>query len=427
MKQTCIQAREAALNLAGWSNEKKNQLLLAIRDHLKAHRAEIAQANAQDLAAAQALADQGKLSKVMVNRLKLQDDKIDQLFTYLDSVAKLPDPVGKRLYGMRLDQGLELERVSCPLGVLAVIFEARPEVVVQVSALSLKSGNAVILKGGSEAANSNQTLHRLISEVTAKQGLPGAVGLMESRDDVAELLRQEEYVDLIIPRGSNDFVRYIQNNTKIPVLGHAEGICHLYLDATADPAKAVNIALDAKLEYPSACNAMETLLVHEAAAPKILPELLGKLAADGVELRTCPQAARYGSFKPATEADWATEYTDLILAVKVVKHRQEAVDHINRYGSGHTDSIVTEDIAAAEEFMNQVDSACVFHNASTRLSDGYVFGLGAEVGISTNKTHARGPVGLEGLVIYKYKLRGQGQVRATYQGKQGKPFLHEPL
>jgi len=410
------------------TNEEKNQLLYSIRDHLKANRSRIAEANAKDLAAAEELLAQGELSQAVVKRLALQGDKIDQLFNYLDGVAKLDDPVGQRQFAMRLDTGMDLERVSCPLGVVAVIFESRPEVVVQVTALSLKSSNGVLLKGGREAAHTNRALWELIDEALAQKGLEGAVGLMESREDVGALLLQEDYVDLIIPRGGNEFVRYIQENTKIPVLGHAEGICHIYLDDAADLEMALSLVVDAKTDYPSACNALETLLVHRDLAPKVLPQLFSKLQAAGVELRVTEELQPYGQgLETAIDADWECEYTDLILSVKAVGDLDEAISHINRYGSGHTDSIVTSNPERANRFLDAVDSACVFHNSSTRFSDGFVFGLGAEVGISTNKTHARGPVGLEGLVIYKYKLRGSGQIKGDYSGPHAKPFLHQPL
>ncbi len=428
IKQACKQAKNAAFRLAQMESERKNQLLLALAERLNKNKARIAEANQKDLDEASTLLAQGELSQPLVKRLNLQGEKIDQLGNYLAEVAKLPDPVGIRQYAMRLDTGLDLERVSCPLGVLAVIFESRPEVVIQVSALSLKSSNAVLLKGGREAAHSNRVLWELINEVLTQWDLAGAVALMESREDVQALLNQEEFVDLIIPRGSNAFVRYIQDNTRIPVLGHAEGLCHMYLAGSADLNQALDLVFDAKTDYPSACNALETLLVEEKLAPQILPQLFTRLQNAGVELRVEANLLAYGTnLKTATEKDWATEYTDLILSIKQVAGLDEAIAHINRYGSGHTDSILTEDKKEAETFLNQVDSACVFHNTSTRFSDGFVFGLGAEVGISTNKTHARGPVGLEGLVIYKYKLRGSGQKISAYGGAKGKSYLHQPL
>ncbi|MDX2469375.1 MAG: glutamate-5-semialdehyde dehydrogenase [SAR324 cluster bacterium] len=427
MEQTCLKAREASLKLALWSDDQKNALLKAISENVSANTAKIAAANQKDLDEAEKMLAGGELSGPLVKRLSLQGPKIAQLNSYLESVASLPNPVGVKQFGMRLDNGMDLERVSCPLGVLAVIFESRPEVVVQVSALSIKSSNAVILKGGKEAKNSNRALWEIINETLVAFDLEGAVGLMESREDVDSILSQDKYVDLIIPRGGNAFVQYIQNNTKIPVLGHADGICHVYLDSEADKDMAIKLTLDSKLDYPSACNAVETLLVHESVAKGILPDLAAAFKKEGVELRGCESTTKIvAGLKEATADDWATEYTDLILSIKIVKTFEEAVTHINQYGSGHTDSIITENEETAETFMGSVDSGCVFHNASTRFSDGFVFGLGAEVGISTNKTHARGPVGLEGLVIYKYKLRASGQIKGDYSSGK-KTFLHERL
>ncbi|MBU2647804.1 glutamate-5-semialdehyde dehydrogenase, partial [bacterium] len=290
----------------------------------------------------------------------------------------------------------------------------------------------VILKGGSEAGHSNRVLFELIEQVLETYHLQGAVNLIETREDVAGLLQQDDLIDLIIPRGSNAFVRYIQDNTKIPVLGHSSGICHIYLDEDCDRQKAVSVTLDAKLDYPSACNAVETLLVHEKIVETVLPELLMELKNKNIRLIGCVQSCAIAhrlkiDMEPASDDDWQTEYSDLILAVKIVPSMEEAVAHINSYGSHHTDSIITENTAAADYFLKQVDAACVFHNVSTRFSDGYVFGLGAEVGISTNKTHSRGPVGLEGMVIYKYLLKGNGQIRGAFSGKSGLPFLHVPL
>jgi len=432
LHQTALQAKRIAGRLANLDSNSKNQLLLHIRENIRRNSDRIAAANEQDVKAAMEMVKSGKLTKPLLNRLILTEEKIHQLSTYLVEVANLQDPVGKKQYAMKLAEEMELTRVSCPIGVVAIIFESRPEVVIQVTALSLKSGNAVILKGGREAGRTNRILYELIAEVLEKHGLQGAVNLIETRADVAELLELDDCVDLIIPRGSNEFVRYIQENTKIPVLGHSSGICHLYIDESCDPQKVIPIALDAKLDYPSACNAVETLLVHETAAKTVLPDLLKELQNATVRLIGCEKtmgiAAAAGiEMQPATEADWRTEYTDLILSIKIVSGLSDAVDHINSYGSHHTDSIITENREAADYFLKQVDSSCVFHNVSTRFSDGYVFGLGAEVGISTNKTHARGPVGLEGMVIYKYLLTGNGQVRAAFSGKNALPYLHLPI
>jgi glutamate-5-semialdehyde dehydrogenase len=324
--------------------------------------------------------------------------------------------------------------VSCPIGVILVIFESRPDVVIQISALALKSGNAIILKGGKEAQNSNRILAKLIRNTLAKNDTvpENAVSLVESRDEVSQLVKMSSELDLIIPRGSNELVRNIQKNAQVPVLGHADGLCHVYLDQAADEKKSIEVALDAKLDYPAVCNAVETLLVHQKYPVEWLVEILRKMQEAGVELRVCQQTQkRLEKFtelklKTAFEEDWTTEYIDLIISVKSVKSAEEAVRHINHFGSRHTDTIVTENSELAEWFMNTVDAAGVFWNASTRFADGFRYGFGAEVGVSTGKTHSRGPVGLEGLVIYKYKLYGNGQGAGQYgQGKR--EFLHEEI
>ncbi len=430
--ETARQAKSIARKLANLDAESKNQLLLSIRNKIQDNRDRIASANALDVQAAEQMVAEGTLTPPLLSRLILSDDKINQLGTYLEEVASLEDPVGQKQFAMKLADDMELTRVSCPIGVVSIIFESRPEVVIQVTALSLKSGNVAILKGGTEASHSNRILFDLIDDILKSYQLKGAVNLIETREDVANLLNLDEYVDLIIPRGSNEFVRYIQNNTKIPVLGHSSGICHLYLDEHFDPQKAIPITLDAKLDYPSACNAVETLLIHEKMAEAHLPTILKELKKAAVHLVGCDRSRKIADqhhihMEAATEEDWITEYTDLVLSIKMVSSLSEAVEHINTCGSHHTDSIITEDDAAADYFLKQVDSSCVFHNVSTRFSDGYVFGLGAEVGISTNKTHSRGPVGLEGMVIYKYLLTGNGQIRSAFSGKDAQPFLHIPL
>jgi glutamate-5-semialdehyde dehydrogenase len=318
--------------------------------------------------------------------------------------------------------------VSCPIGVIGVVFESRPDALVQISTLCLKSGNSVLLKGGSEAANTNRILTETIAEASENAGLPaGWIQLLETRQDVAEMLALEEHIDLIIPRGSNEFVRYIMSNTNIPVLGHADGICHVYVAGDADPEMAVNVTVDSKCQYVAVCNAAETLLVDAAIAETFLPKVKAALEQNGVEIRGCEKTASIIDVKPATEDDWSTEYLDYILSIKVVDDLEAAIDHINRYGSGHTDSIVTADKGKAERFMSLVDSGNVFWNCSTRFSDGFRYNLGAEVGISTNKIHARGPVGLEGLLIYKWQLSGTGQIVADYSGPNAKKFTHKNM
>lgn len=427
-----LKAKNISQKLANLDNKTKNKLLLKISENLKKNRARIVKANKEDVTNAEAMVQEGTLTMPLLNRLKLDESKIEQLSTYLEEVAVLQDPVGQKQYAMMLSDNLELVRVSCPIGVVAIIFESRPEVVIQVTALSLKSGNAVILKGGREANHTNRMLYNLISEIIDEFDLTGSVNLVETREDVAGLLSHDKLIDLIIPRGSNEFVKYIQNNTKIAVLGHSSGICHIYLDKKCDPEVAIPVIIDAKVDYPSACNAVETLLVNNNLRHSLLIDLFNELTDQGVSLKGCEKTKSIAKaegidIESATDADWTTEYCDLVLSVKMVKTIEDAVEHINMHGSHHTDAIITEDNGAADFFLSNTDSACVFHNVSTRFSDGYVFGLGAEVGISTNKTHSRGPVGLEGMVIYKYLLRGNGQIRAAFTGSQAKRFLHQPL
>lgn len=418
------QTRQAARRLAILPTSEKNQAIEAIARALEAAENEILAANAADCQAAEAAG----LPKPLYSRLKLDETKLKAAIAGVRDVGRLPDPVGAVGIHRQLDDGLVLKRVACPLGVLGVIFEARPDAVIQITSLAIKSGNGAILKGGQEAAHSCTQLVRAIHQGLAESAVdPAAVQLLTTREETLALLKLDECVDLIIPRGSNSFVRFVQENTRIPVLGHAEGICHLYVDKSADIEKAVNIAVDAKTQYPAACNAIETMLVHSRIAPEFLPVAAGALQQRNVELRGDERTRATVSVSPAAEADWATEYSDLILAIKVVDSLEEAIDHINTYGSKHTDAIVTEDREAAEAFLAQVDAAGVFHNCSTRFADGFRYGFGAEVGISTQKMPPRGPVGLEGLVTYKYQLAGDGQVVATYSGKDAKPFSHKDL
>jgi glutamate-5-semialdehyde dehydrogenase len=431
MKEVLLKAkaaRAAALQLANVRPEVKNISLHRAASTIMENRELVLSANAKDVELAERLRRRGKLSKAFVGRLKLDEHKLKDIATMIESVAKLEDPIGKTLYSMELDENLELYRVSCPIGVVGAIFEARPDVLPQISSLCLKSGNAVILKGGKEAKHSNEALFKLMREATEGAGIPkGWIQLIEARREVRELLRLEEYIDLLVPRGSKEFIKYIQANTRIPVLGHSEGICHIYVDEHADLQKALNICYDAKVQYPAVCNAVETLLVHRAIAPKFLPALAEKYASAGVEIRGCERTRKIIRAKRATEKDWRTEYLDLIISIKIVNDIDEAINHINTYGSKHTDSIVTEDKRAALRFLEGVDSSSVMLNTSTRFSDGFRYGLGAEVGISTGKIHARGPVGLEGLTSSKYYLLGDGQVVATYLGPSAKQFTHRPL
>jgi len=431
MKEVLVKAkaaRAAALQLANVPTEVKNVALQRAASAILENSELVLSANAKDVELAEGLQSKGRLSKSLVQRLKLDEHKLEDIAVMVESVAKLEDPIGKTLYAMQLDENLELYKVSCPIGVIGAIFESRPDVLPQISSLSLKSGNSVILKGGKEAKHSNEALFELMREATEGAGIPnGWIQLIEAREEVRELLRLEEYIDLLLPRGSNEFIKYVQSNTRIPVLGHSEGICHIYVDNHADLQKALDICYDAKVQYPAVCNAVETLLVHRAIAPRFLPAMAKMYERAGVEIKGDERTRKIIKAKKATEKDWRTEYLDLIISIKIVNSIDEAINHINTYGSKHTDSIVTEDKPAALKFLQGVDSSSVMLNTSTRFSDGYRYGLGAEVGISTGKIHARGPVGLEGLTSSKYYLLGNGQVVANYIGSSARQFTHRPL
>ena len=423
-------ARKASINLATMTLEQRNKALKAVAEAIMNMRVSLIEANKADLMEAEALLKKGEINQAVVQRLKMDLDKVESIVDMVRSVADLEDPIGRTLYARELDEGLELYRVSSPLGVVGVVFESRPDVLPQIASLCLKSGNAVLMKGGSETRHSNQTLYAVIKKATEDVGVPeGWIQLLDSREDVMKLLTLHEYVDLIVPRGSNSFVRYIQGNTKIPVLGHSDGIVHIYVDKEADQAKALEVCLDAKVQYCSVCNAVDAILIHKDIQKEFLPVLAERLIDAGVEVRGCPRAVKlFGDrSKAAGDADWGHEYLDYIVAVRVIDSLEEAIDFINKYGSHHTDAIVSEDKAAAGIFLGKVDSANVFWNASTRFSDGFRYGLGAEVGISTGKIHARGPTGLEGLTIYKYILLGKGQVVGSYTGKNPKKFTHRRI
>jgi len=412
-------AKEASLRLASAPLEQKNRALSRAAELIRQNRGIILAENGKDLKQAK----KGKLTESLYKRLILNDRKIDQLVAGIEGVIGLPDPVGRVQLERELDQDLILTRVSVPIGVIGVIFESRPDALVQVSSLCLKSGNAAILKGGSEALYSNRILFELLRRAAEETDIrfKGSLQLVETREDIRELLKLDQYIDLMIPRGSNELVKSIQENTRIAVLGHTEGVCHLYIDREADPEMAVDIAYDAKCQYPAVCNSIETLLVHGELAAVVLPLLAEKL--NMVELRGDQRCRQLIKAEAVSEIDWHTEYNDLILAIRVVDSFEEAVSHINTYGSRHTDGIITGNRDRANEFMERVDSASVMWNCSTRFADGFRYGLGAEVGISTNKIHARGPVGLEGLTIYKFKLAGRGHLVADYvEGK--KKFSH---
>jgi len=417
MEQNFIQiaknAKKASLEIADLSADIKNLALEKIAKAFELNKNEIFEANKQDLQEAQELLNNGEINKSTYNRLKLDENKMRDMIQGVRDIAKLENPVGKILFKRELDKDLVLTKVTCPIGVLGIVFEARPDVISQISALAIKSSNAVILKGGKESKNTNKKILEIInSAFDSVEGFPkNVIQQFFSREDVAQMLKCDNYINLIIPRGGNKLVKYIKENTNIPVLGHASGICHIFVDESADINTASKVIVDAKTQYPSACNAVETLLIHKKF-PKA-DELLASLQLEEIKLVSNPDS-------------WDIEYGEKILSYKFVDSLDEAIEHINTYGSGHTDSIVTTEVENAEKFMNKVDSAGVYFNASTRFADGFRYGFGAEVGISTNKTHARGPVGLEGLTIYKYKLVGNGHIVDDY-AKGKKQFHHKDL
>lgn len=424
-------AREASRKLALLSGETRNATLQAIADALEGNGGRILAANAKDCAAAEKLLSSGEMTQALFSRLRINESGIGEMAARVREVANLPDPLGKRLAATELDQGLILHKESCALGVIAVVFESRPDVLPQVASLALKSGNAVLLKGGAEAANSNESIAAVWRETLSRfPDVPvESIQLLQSRSDVMELLRLKGEVDLLIPRGSKEFVAFMEQNSRIPVLGHGEGICHVLIDRAADLNMAVAVTLDSKVQYPAACNSVETLLVHKDIAAAFLPRVVTELKRKNVEVRGCPRVRALlpeAKLALAIEQDWSTEYSDLILSVKIVDTVEQGLEHIHRYGSNHTECIVTEDQAVAERFLQEVDAASVFHNASTRFADGYRYGLGAEVGISNGKLHARGPMGMEGLTTYKYKLRGNGHIVAEYSSGV-RHFKHKPL
>lgn len=412
MENLLKNAKEAALKLASLDNKTKNEALEAIAKNVEKNKDVIFENNNLDLTQAKGLVETGKITQSTYNRLKLDENKMRDMIAGIYDVIKLEDPVNKILSKTKLDDNLILEKISCPIGLICVIFEARPDVIVQIATLAIKSGNAVVLKGGSESINTNKIFEKLINEALNFVKFPkNIINLVFTHDDVNKLLNYDKYVNLIIPRGSNKLVKYIKDNTKIPVLGHASGICHIFVDESANLNKTLKICVDSKIQYPSACNSVETILVHKNFEG--LEQLKSCLKTNGVEI-----------FENVV--DYSFEYGEKKVTFKIVNNIDEAINHINNFGSGHTDCIITEDEKNANKFLNEVDSSSVYHNCSTRFADGFRYGFGAEVGISTNKTHARGPVGLEGLTIYKYKLRGNGQIVDDY-AKGLKTFKHEKL
>jgi glutamate-5-semialdehyde dehydrogenase len=429
LRETIVATRAAARRLAALSGDERGRLLsdLAAALERPAIRQAVMAANAEDMGRATADVAAGRLAAPLVKRLGLDDRKLESVADGLRQLAAMPELVGRVTTHRELDQGLILKRVTCPLGVLGVVFEARPEALVQITGLAWKSGNGLVVKGGREAKASNRALAEVAREVLVTHGIdPRALVLLEERAEVDTLLGMHDLVEMMIARGSSEFIRHVRSKSRIPVMAHADGICHLYLHEGADAPKAAHIAVDSKCSYPAACNSVETLLWDEGAAVA-LDACVAALIAQQVELRGCAETLkRYPSMAAATDADWDTEYCAPILSIKRVGGLDEALAHIERHGSRHTDAIVTEDGGAAARFLAGVDAACVFHNASTRFSDGYRFGLGAEVGISTDKLHARGPVGVEGLLTYRWLLAGSGQASADY-GSGGRRYTHRDL
>ncbi|MEE3467320.1 MAG: glutamate-5-semialdehyde dehydrogenase [Eubacterium sp.] len=422
IEEVAKRMKESSADMAASDVEMRNRALVMIGDSLREHAEEIFKMNDKDMDAA---ASAG-VAEAVVKRLKFDGHKLDDVCAGLEMLRKLPDPLGRVTMNRDLDEGLNLQRITCPIGVIGVIFEARPDALVQIASLCIKSGNCAILKGGKETVNTNRILFRLIHDSVVKAGLPeGCLNQAESHAEIDELLKCDKYVDLIIPRGSNAFVRHIMDNTKIPVMGHADGICHIYVDEDADQELAIRVIVDAKIQYTAACNAVETLLVHKNIAKEFLPKLAKALTDENVTIRgttAVAGAVSDGEIELITEDDFDTEYLALTVGVKTVEDLDEAIRHINIHGSHHTDAIITTDDKKAERFMQMVDSAGVYHNCSTRFSDGFRYGFGAEVGISTGKIHARGPVGLAGLTTYKYKLYGHGQIVGDYA--TGKKQFH---
>lgn len=434
-------ARRASRVLAPLSAERRNAALEAMAEALLKAKKELLAANAEDLKLAAEMLEDGVLSQATMDRLKLNEAKLKEMVAQVRAVAALPDPLARTLDAIELDDadpvangaaavGLHMQKISVPLGVLAVIFEARPDAVTQIAALALKSGNAVILKPGREVEGTAKALVSVLRETLKAQGLPeDAVSMVVGRERVKELLGLTSLVDMVIPRGSKALVEYVQANTRIPVLGHAEGVCHIYVDRNFDEAMALRVIEDAKCDYPAACNAVETVLVHRDVARKFLPKLAKRLSKRGVLLHGCPSTREIMLEVNEPEElagidDWHVEYGELAMSLGVVDSLDAAIEHIHAHGSLHTESIITSDAEAAERFLREVDAAGVLHNASTRFADGFRYGFGAEVGVSTSKFHARGPVGLEGLTTYKYVLRGHGHAAGDYRGKNARAFTH---
>jgi glutamate-5-semialdehyde dehydrogenase len=423
--------KRASRVLASSTSEQRVAVIRAAAQLIDQNQSSVLTTNAQDLDDARHMLESGEITAATFERLRLTDTKIAEMTRSMLAVAELPDPTGRVLQRTELDANLVLEKITCPLGVLAIIFEARPDAVTQISALGLKSANAVILKAGREVERTARALVEIIRQALMNCEIPkDAVAMVTGRESVQQLLGMSDIVDMAIPRGSKQLVEFVQANTRIPVLGHAEGVCHIYVDSAADTDMALAIIDDSKTDYPAACNAVETVLVHQQIAGSFLPRLAEHLHSRQVLLRGCEKSRAIlagHTIEAAADGEWHTEYSDLVLAVRVVNSMDDAIEHIHAHGSSHTETIVTQNTIAAERFLAEVDAAGVFHNASTRFADGYRYGFGAEVGISTSKLHARGPVGLEGLTTYKYVLRGSGQLARSYQGPDATAFTHKKL
>jgi glutamate-5-semialdehyde dehydrogenase len=410
MIEVLRKVKEASRTVANLSGKEKRAVLRDMAEELVKKSESIISANEKDLR----YAKENNLSSALIDRLLLDDKRIKAMADALIQIASLKNPVGKVIEGWTLDNGLRIEKVKIPIGVIGIIYESRPNVTSDAAGLCFMSGNACILKGGKEAMHSNIAIIEALQEVLEKHGLPKeSVSLLPdySREGVYKLIQEDKYVDLIIPRGGEKLIRFVSENSKVPVVKHDKGLCHIYVHKDANIHEAVKISVNAKVQRPGVCNAVETLLVDEEIASEFLPLIQKEMKKEGVEIRACEKSLKIINAKKATEEDWNTEYLDKILSVKVVGDVNEAIEHIQTYGSGHSDSIITENYSVSEEFLNRVDSACVYVNASTRFTDGGEFGFGAEVGISTNKLHARGPMGINDLTTYKYKIYGNGQVR----------------
>lgn len=421
-------AKQSSRQLAALTSQDKQRILENVAAEIEGSAAAIFQANRQDEMAARNQSSQGGISSSALARMALNDEKLLQMARSVNAVSGLEDPVGKILFQSDLDDGLELTKISCPFGVIAAVVEARPDAVVQLSALAFMSGNALMIKGGAEIARTSEVVLGIFGSAYERAGISAdALVNVKSREELYELLKLDHYIDLVVPRGSSELVRFISSNTRIPVLGHADGVCHIYVDAAADLNLATSVILDSKIQAPATCNAVETVLIHRSIANDFLPRLIELLQLGGVKVRGCHQTRAICADRVdlVEQNEWHTEYGCLTLAVRVAESCDEAIGHINQFGSHHTDSIITDDQHTAEKFLREVDSAGVFHNVSTRFSDGYRYGFGAEIGIATGKLHARGPVGLEGLLTYKYMLIGKGQCVSHYIGPRARKFKHE--